>query len=83
MYKYSLFYIIIAIFTCILRAVNHRVQEASSSNLDTRTKTENRKVFGLFLCLKENTEINVIPTGFLILQKSGGIKRCDKQLPGL
>ena len=26
------------------------VQEASSSNLDTRTKTEDRKIFGLFLC---------------------------------
>ena len=25
------------------------VQEASSSNLDTRTKTEDRKIFGLFL----------------------------------
>jgi len=35
---YSLFYSIIAIFACILHALNHGVQEASSSNLDTRTK---------------------------------------------
>ena len=35
---YSLFYIIIAFFACIPHAHNHRVQEASSSNLDARTK---------------------------------------------
>ena len=53
MYKYSLFYIIIAIFTCILRAVNHRVQEASSSNLDTRTKLKNRNIFSHIYILAE------------------------------
>ena len=42
MYIYSLFYMIIAIFTCILRALNHGVQDASSSNLDTRTKKQKK-----------------------------------------
>ena len=36
------------------------VQEASSSNLDTRTKTENRKVFGLFLYPEDQISAEVV-----------------------